>query len=237
VHEGGKRIGMCGEMAGELRHLPLLLGLGLDSISISPASIPNVKERISRLDSAACEALLKRVLSCRELEEVDAILEHSQPESEDRPLLDRDLVLFGVQAESKDDAIRQIIDAFYMTGRTGAPDQLEDAVWDREAVYSTGLGHGFAIPHCRTNAVFAESIGILRLRQPIDWGSLDGQAVHTVVLLASRQSDANSAHMKVFSRLARKLMDHEFRDQLLRAADAGSIVTTLRDELELAVAG
>lgn len=237
VHQGGKQIGMCGEMAAELRHLPVLVGLGLDSISVSPPSIPQVKDRISGLETSVCQALLRRVLACRELEEVNAILEHCQPESTERSLIDRDLVLFGVPAESKEDAIRRIIEAFYVAGRTGAPDQMEEDVWKREAVYSTGLGHGFAIPHCKTDTVSAESIGILRLPKPIEWGSVDGQPVHTVVLLASRRSDANGAHLKVFSRLARRLMDQEFRDQLLGAAEAGSIVTILRDELEPAIAG
>jgi mannitol/fructose-specific phosphotransferase system IIA component (Ntr-type) len=60
-------------------------------------------------------------------------------------------------------------------GQPGAP--------DREAVYSTGFGYGFAIPHCKTRAVTANSVAMLKLRNPVPWGSLDGQPVRVILLL------------------------------------------------------
>src|SRR6202000_841527 len=81
------------------------------------------------------------------------------------------------------------------------------------------LGHGFAIPHCKTDAVAANSIGILKLDDPIEWGSIDGDPVRLVILLALRESNQNGTHMKVFSRLARKLMDEEFRGRLMQIDD------------------
>lgn len=44
-------------------------------------------------------------------------------------------------------------------GQPGAP--------DREAVYSTGFGYGFAVPHCKTRAVTANSVAMLKLRNPV----------------------------------------------------------------------
>jgi multiphosphoryl transfer protein len=109
---------------------------------------------------------------------------------------------------------------------------MEDAVWARESVYSTGLGHGFAIPHCKTDAVAANSIGILKLDQPIEWGSLDGNPVRMVILLALRESNQNGTHMKVFSRLARKLMDEDFRSRLMQIDDPGEMISHVGQELE-----
>ena len=102
---------------------------------------------------------------------------------------------------------------------------MEDAVWARESVYSTGLIHGFAIPHCRTDAVSANSIGILRLERPIEWGS--GSPVRMVILLAIRESGQNGLHMKVFSKLARKLMDEKFRERLMEIEDTGELILHL----------
>jgi fructose-specific PTS system IIA-like component len=82
-----------------------------------------------------------------------------------------------------------------VAGRTDDPEQLEEAAWAREAAYSTGLGHGFAIPHCKTDAVRFGSIGVLKPKEPIEWGSLDGAPVRVVILLATRQSGADTAHM------------------------------------------
>ncbi len=135
-------------------------------------------------------------------------------------------------SRDKDEAIRELVDALYAAGRIDDRGRMEDAVWARESVYSTGLGHGFAIPHCKTDAVAANSIGILKLDQPIEWGSLDGNPVRMVILLALRESNQNGTHMKVFSRLARKLMDEEFRGRLMQIDDPGEMISHVGRELE-----
>jgi fructose-specific phosphotransferase system IIA component len=148
-------------------------------------------------------------------------------------LLDSNLVIVDSDSESKEEAIRELIDSLFVAGRTEEPDRLEDVVWEREAAYSTGLGHGFAIPHCRSDLINANSIAVLKLRQPIDWNSLDGKPVHIVVLLAVHESDASNSHMKVLAKLARKLMNEEFRDRLMKLNDSEGILSYLAQELEI----
>jgi fructose-specific PTS system IIA-like component len=235
VHRAGKWIGLCGEMAGELRYLPLLLGLGLDEISVVAPEVPLIKERISRLSLAGCQELLSAGLKCDEVAQVDALLNSSGPNGSQHALLDGGLVLLESESESKEEAIREMVDAFYVAGRTDDPDGLEEAIWSREEVYSTGLGHGFAVPHTKTDTVNASSIGVLKLRKPVGWGSLDRQPVEMVILLAARNSDPGGAQMQVFSRLARKLMDEEFRSELFQAKEPGVLVSFFAGELEVKV--
>ncbi len=45
-HDHGLKVGVCGEMASDLRYLPLLLGLGVDNLSLSPAIIPRLKKMV-----------------------------------------------------------------------------------------------------------------------------------------------------------------------------------------------
>jgi fructose-specific PTS system IIA-like component len=130
-----------------------------------------------------------------------------------------------------------MVDAFYISGRTDDRDLVEEALWAREAEYSTGLGHGFAIPHCKTDAVTANSICILRLIEPIDWDSIHGEPVSMVVLLALRKSDVANTHMQVFSSLARKLDDEAFRQHLLRIETVEQVTTFLAEQLGLSSAG
>ena len=153
------------------------------------------------------------------------------------PLLHRDLIVLESKSESKEEAVREIINALYVNARTNGPDRLEEMVWSREDVYSTGLGYGFAIPHCKTDAVIAGSIAVLKLTRPVEWGALDGQPVHTVILLAARESDANARHLRIFSQLARKLMSDEFRSQLVQAQneDANAVFKYLTEELAIEV--
>lgn len=64
AHEKGIEVGICGQ-AGEVEQLiPLWVGMGVDELSVSIPSIPRVRRRISRCDTAACRALVNRALAC-----------------------------------------------------------------------------------------------------------------------------------------------------------------------------
>ena len=63
AHAEGKWVGLCGELAGEPLAVPILLGLGLDEFSISPARIPEIKQVMRRLRKSECQSLANEVLA------------------------------------------------------------------------------------------------------------------------------------------------------------------------------
>lgn len=229
IRPSGKWIGMCGEMAADVRNLPLLLGLGLNEISVPAAAVYDSKRAVTLLRTPDCVSLLNRALACKETSAVEGLL--TDQKSSPQPLLSDELVLLESTSQTKEEAIHEMVDAFYVSGRTDNRDVVEEALWAREAEYSTGLGHGFAIPHCKTDAISANSICILRLRKPIDWDSIHGEPVQMVVLLALRKSDAANTHMQVFSSLARKLDDDDFRQHLLKFETPSQMTAYLAEQL------
>ena len=66
--------GICGEMAGDIELTPLLLGLGVDELSVSPALVPRVKSAIRNVSREECEKLVEEALL---LDSPAAILERS----------------------------------------------------------------------------------------------------------------------------------------------------------------
>lgn len=74
AHQKNRWVGLCGEMAGDPLAAPLLLGLGLDEFSMAPKSIPAIKERLRRLDSARCQEAAEKALRAASTEEVEALL-------------------------------------------------------------------------------------------------------------------------------------------------------------------
>lgn len=62
AHEEGKWVGLCGELAGEPLAAPILLGLGLDEFSMSPARVPVIKEVMRQLHQEDCQELAEKVL-------------------------------------------------------------------------------------------------------------------------------------------------------------------------------
>lgn len=231
IHRKGKWAGMCGEMAADIRHLPLLLGLGLDGISLPAGEIPDFKRKTSKLRVAECQQILTRAVSRRATAEVDDLLGREQASQPLQPLLTEELIQLESKSQSKEEVIQEIVDVLYTAGRTEDRGRLEEALWAREEVYSTGLGHGFAAPHCKTEAIAADSITVLKLNQPIDWGSADKEPVYMVVLMAIREAESASRHMQVFSWLARKLMNEGFRERLLTIATPREMMTYLAGEL------
>jgi fructose-specific PTS system IIA-like component len=217
-------------MGGQTRCLPLLVGLGLDEISAAASTVTALKAELALWSAAACRELTQRALTCGTADEVRHLIDDYSARRP-APLVEPEMILVESQSVSKEEAIKEVVDQLYVLGRTEHPRAVEDAVWQRESVYSTGFGHGFAIPHCKTNAVAANSLVLLKLRHPVAWGSLDGQPVRVLLLLTVRESDQVNGHMKVFSRLARRVMHEQFREQLLTVQQPEQLCALLNESL------
>ena len=233
IHQGKRWVGLCGEMAADPQNLPLLLGLGLDEISVPASEVRYLQQAIPRWDSDRCEQILNGALACGDAEEVARLLSELWNTGSPQPLLTSELIVLGSASETKEEVIQEMIDAFYVCGRTEDRHALEEALWAREAMGSTELGHGFAIPHCKTDAVTANSICVLRLREPIHWDSEHRERVNMVVLLAVRNADPANMHMQVFSSLARKLINDDFRQHLMKIDTAGEVTAYLARQLDI----
>ncbi|KAA8734798.1 phosphoenolpyruvate--protein phosphotransferase [Acinetobacter qingfengensis] len=64
AHAHGKWVGICGELAADPKAVPILMGLGVDELSMSSTSIPLVKAQIRQLNYAQSQQLAQKALSC-----------------------------------------------------------------------------------------------------------------------------------------------------------------------------
>ena len=71
-------VSVCGEMASDLAAIPLLLGLSVTELSVSPQAIAGVKAAVRRLDTQACTALADRALQASSAAEVRALVDLSR---------------------------------------------------------------------------------------------------------------------------------------------------------------
>ena len=74
AHQHNIWVGLCGELASEIIAAPILLGLGLDEVSLNPHAIPAFKKAIAQLTVAEAKAITKEVLRQQGVEEVRKIL-------------------------------------------------------------------------------------------------------------------------------------------------------------------
>ncbi|HTG70893.1 MAG TPA: phosphoenolpyruvate--protein phosphotransferase [Candidatus Udaeobacter sp.] len=74
----GKWVGMCGEMAGDLTAIPLLLGLGLHEFSMSAGSILQARELIGQLDKSEWSHCANQAMTMRSTQEITQFVEHKR---------------------------------------------------------------------------------------------------------------------------------------------------------------
>ncbi len=70
AHDAGKWVGVCGELGADPQAVPILVGLGVDELSVSVPVIPTVKAQIRALNYAQCQTAARRALSCATAVEV-----------------------------------------------------------------------------------------------------------------------------------------------------------------------
>ncbi len=232
AHACGRWVGLCGELGGDLLAVPLLVGFGLDEISVGCARVSAVKSAIAGCATPECRQLLESAMRQETAADVEALLRAFAATRAERSLLDEDLVRLRSSRRTKDEAIRELVGLLRTAGRVGDPDLVEDAIWQREEAYSTGVGFSVAIPHCKADGVLATSIAVASYPGGVEWGSLDGSPVTMAILIAVRASDPGETHLRTIAALSRKLMDDAFRASLLAAASAAEVVALLRSAVE-----
>ncbi len=80
----GRRVGVCGGIASDHAAVPILLGLGVDDLSVSPPAIPAVKAQIRALRLDDCERLAERALAAESAQEVRALVPEADLEPDAR---------------------------------------------------------------------------------------------------------------------------------------------------------
>ena len=74
AHKHGKWVGICGELGADPQAVPILVGLGVDELSVSVPSIPTVKAQVRTLKLSEAQALAQRALNCATSMEVREIV-------------------------------------------------------------------------------------------------------------------------------------------------------------------
>jgi phosphotransferase system enzyme I (PtsI) len=89
-HRQGIEVSLCGEMAGDVFTAPVLLGLGLDELSMRPSAIPHVKRLLRHSTFSRLTELAARVLRCQDSAEAASLLSQYLAANYPDQFLDRD---------------------------------------------------------------------------------------------------------------------------------------------------
>ncbi len=105
---------------------------------------------------------------------------------------------------------------------------IVEGAMNREAIGSTGIGHGIAIPHCRTNLVKDIVCAYGTSEGGIDFDSLDGEPVHSIFLLLT-PPDQKEQHLQLMKSFASQIRKEHFCEFLHQVRTAQGLVDLLTE--------
>ena len=144
-------------------------------------------------------------------------------------ILVREASILDLKSTTKDDLLAEMASSLAATEATLEADALLGVLREREALQSTGIGEGVAIPHGKVQgldrlvATFARSTG------GVDFDSIDGQPTQLLFLLIVPEQSGGQ-HLKALARISRFFRDASFREKLLGAGDLEEIFRAIEEE-------
>ncbi len=147
--------------------------------------------------------------------------------------LSKKAIITDIKSTRKEDVIKEMVDLLIEAGDVEKRNRnkLIDALMSREALGSTAIGQGIAIPHAKCDCVdkLVASFGLSK--KGVDFDSLDGELAYIFFLLVAPQ-DSAGPHLKALARISRLLKDKYFRDTLRASTDEKSVIKIITQEDE-----
>lgn len=137
-------------------------------------------------------------------------------------LLDIDSIILKASPKDKSEAINEAIELLYKKGIVENIDDFKKVVFQREALGSTGVGEGIAIPHGKSQGVKKAAIVAMSIPQGVEFDSIDGELV-TLLFLIAVPEDKEKMHLDILAKLSTLLMNADFVCQLKAATSAEEV--------------
>jgi mannitol/fructose-specific phosphotransferase system IIA component (Ntr-type) len=162
-----------------------------------------------------------------------------------RGLIDPQSIVLELAAPGRDAAILELARRLEAVGAVDAAALVTEAALEREALGSTNIGFGVAIPHAKSAHVRRAALAFGRRNAGVEWpgeavedaGAAAGtelavHPVHLIFLIASPEH-ASDDHLRMLAALARALMHEDFRDALRTTTTADAVLELLEKRLTI----
>ncbi|WP_281679203.1 PTS fructose transporter subunit IIABC [Eggerthia catenaformis] len=141
-------------------------------------------------------------------------------------LLDLRSIELNVSVNTKDEAINKLVDLMCASEKISDKKAYKKGILAREALTSTGIGEGIAIPHAQDASVKKAGLAAMTVPGGVDYDSLDKQPAHLFFMIAAPE-DGGSLHLQALAKLSALLMDEDFRKELLNAQTAQEFLSVI----------
>jgi PTS system nitrogen regulatory IIA component len=144
-------------------------------------------------------------------------------------ILVREASILDLRSTAKDDLLAEMAGALAAAEPLLEAESLLGVLREREALQSTGIGEGVAIPHGKVSGLDRLVAAFARSTSGVDFDSIDGQPTQLLFLLVVPEQSGGQ-HLKALARISRFFRDASFREKLLGADDLDQIFRAIEEE-------
>ncbi len=148
-------------------------------------------------------------------------------------MIDKNLICVDVDMPLKKDVFAYLAGLVVENGYADDTDQVYKSLLSREEEGTTGMMEGFAIPHAKSQAVIKPGIAVLKLKNGVEWESMDGKLIDSVIALFIPETEVGSTHLTYLSKIARILMKNDFKYDFQKAHEIDEIEIVFNKFLEV----
>ncbi|HYM81339.1 MAG TPA: PTS sugar transporter subunit IIA [Candidatus Limnocylindria bacterium] len=142
-------------------------------------------------------------------------------------LLTTQAVTSKLEATSKRDAVAELVELMESAHGLSSQGEILDRVLRREAMMSTGIGNGIAIPHGKARSVDRMLAACGVSSAGVEFDSVDGEPAHIFILLVSPEN-VGTPHVKVLANISRLLKEESVRRTLRDAGSPAEFMAALK---------
>jgi len=144
-------------------------------------------------------------------------------------ILVRDAVILDLGVRTKRDVLAEMAAALAKVEPRIEADRLLEVLLEREALQSTGIGEGVAIPHGKMPGLDRLVAAFARSSEGIDFESIDGQPTHHFFLLVVPEHSGGQ-YLKALARISRFFRNAAFRQRLADAESLEQVIRAIEEE-------
>lgn len=144
-------------------------------------------------------------------------------------LLKKESIELGVKVSGKEEAIDKLIGLMAAGGRLNDKAGYKEGILAREALGSTAVGEGIAIPHAKVAAVKEPGLAAMVVPDGVDYEAFDGSLANLIFMIAAPEGEAD-VHLEALSRLSTLLMDPDFKNDLIHVESKEEFLQLIDDK-------
>ena len=142
-------------------------------------------------------------------------------------IINPNAVVVDVEAKNKEEVFTYASHLLSDAGVLTDVDGFKKDLYYRESLGATGIGGGVAIPHGKSKFVENTCIAIIKLRDYIEWETVDEKPVKVLIMFAVSEEDKTNNFLRMMAQVARKLANEEVCKNLISAQTPAELMGAL----------